>query len=293
MKLKLQEKFWIGTFILLWLIVSTVSTIHSVEFFKLSNNLILSWSLAFAFEIGAIASLGGLLISRGTKTLIWFLFIVLTAFQIHCNMYWSWVNAKDLTQWIHLLNLVDEDPDTQRRIFAAISGGILPLLALGFMKSLMDYLKPKQLKNDEEDIKPGDNIVTQTTIENESSATKDTSTDTNLTASREYKLDDQSGTIAFTSDSTINTNHPLGFTDEDIARNEELRKQEMIINPLTEEEKNKLSDLNNIQENSNVLDTELEDSNTKSSEPFWSKLDAEKTLDVLSKSSDKVSGNQK
>jgi len=150
MKLTLQEKFWISTYIGLWLIVSTVSTIHSVEFFKLSNGIGLSWSLALAFELGAIASLGGLLISRGNKTLIWSLFIVLTIFQVHCNMYWAWINAKDLSEWIHLLSLIDEDPDIQKRIFTIISGGILPVVALGFMKSLLDYLNPSKLESIEE-----------------------------------------------------------------------------------------------------------------------------------------------
>ena len=147
MKLTLQEKFWIGTYIGLWLIVSTVSTIHSVEFFKLSNSIGLSWSLSLAFELGAIASLGGLLISRGNKTLIWSLFILLTIFQVHCNMYWAWINAGDLSEWIHLLSLIDEDPDIQKRIFTIISGGILPVVALGFMKSLLDYLNPSKLES--------------------------------------------------------------------------------------------------------------------------------------------------
>jgi len=146
MKLALKEKIWIGTFVGLWLIVSSVSTLHSVEFFKLSNSAAVSWFLALAFELGAIASLGGLVISRGSKWLIWTMFSILTAFQIHCNMYWCWVNAEDLTQWINLLDLVDEESNFQLRIFSAISGGILPVLALGFTKSLMDYLNPSKLE---------------------------------------------------------------------------------------------------------------------------------------------------
>ena len=165
MKLKTQEKWWIGVFITLWMLVSTVSTIHSVEFFKLSNSTTLAWILALGFELGAIASLGGLIISRGGKGLIWFLFILLTAFQIHGNMYWAWVNAGDLKEWISLLDLVEEDPDTQKRIFTIISGGILPLVALGFMKSLMDYLSPKRLENSEEAVEDI-HIDTEVNVEN-------------------------------------------------------------------------------------------------------------------------------
>tara|TARA_R110000796_G_scaffold159388_8_gene276243 strand:- start:7138 stop:8106 length:969 start_codon:yes stop_codon:yes gene_type:complete len=141
--MNIKEKFWIGTFISLWVLVSTVSTFHSVEFFGLSNNVFLSWCLAIGFEIGAMASLGGILISKGSKTLIWGLFILLTAFQIQGNMYYAWIHAEDISGWINLFGLGDEDPEFQKRIFAFVSGGILPLVSLGFIKSLMDYLSPK------------------------------------------------------------------------------------------------------------------------------------------------------
>ena len=142
--MNIKEKFWIGTFISLWVLVSTVSTIHSIEFFELSNNLFLSWCLAIGFEIGAMASVGGIIISKGNKTLIWALFILLTTFQIHGNMYWAWSHSNDISEWTKLFDLVDEDPNFTRRVFAFISGGILPLVSLGFIKSLMDYLAPKE-----------------------------------------------------------------------------------------------------------------------------------------------------
>lgn len=142
--MNIKEKFWIGTFISLWVLVSTVSTIHSIEFFELSNNLFLSWCLAIGFEIGAMASLGGIIVSKGNKTLIWALFILLTTFQIHGNMYWAWSHSNDISEWTKLFDMVDEDPNFTRRVFAFISGGILPLVSLGFIKSLMDYLAPKE-----------------------------------------------------------------------------------------------------------------------------------------------------
>jgi hypothetical protein len=158
--MRIQEKIWIGTFILLWVIVSTVSTIHSVAFFQMSNNIYLSWSLAIAFEIGAMASLGGILISRGNKTLIWGLFIILTLFQIHGNMYWAWINATDITEWSKLFDLLDEDENFRKRIFVFISGGILPLVSLGFIKSLIDYLKIDTTESVQETIPEQSNIET-------------------------------------------------------------------------------------------------------------------------------------
>jgi len=161
--MNIKEKFWVGTFISLWVLVSTVSTFHSVEFFGLSNNLFLSWCIAIGFEIGAMASLGGLLIDKGNKTIVWMLFIILTAFQIHGNMYWAWSHAGDISEWSKLFDLVEEDPNFTKRVFAFISGGILPLISLGFIKSLMDYMKPKDEvvkdKNDTQEEKTVENTI--------------------------------------------------------------------------------------------------------------------------------------
>jgi hypothetical protein len=44
--------------------------------------------------------------------------------------------------WSELFGLSEEDPIFQKRILSVISGAILPLVALGFIKSLVDYIKP-------------------------------------------------------------------------------------------------------------------------------------------------------
>jgi hypothetical protein len=152
MNSKKLEKFWVGTFIALWVLVSTVSTVHSIEFFELSNHTALGWILAIGFEIGAMASLGGIILSKGNKTLIWMLFIILTAFQIHGNMYYAWTHSSDISKWVKLFDLVDEDINFQRRLFSFISGGILPIVSLGFIKSLMDYLDPNAKVDDSKEL---------------------------------------------------------------------------------------------------------------------------------------------
>jgi len=58
------------------------------------------------------------------------------------NAYNAYINLSEFSQWIELFGLVEEDPITQKRILAIISGAILPLVALGFIKSLVDYIKP-------------------------------------------------------------------------------------------------------------------------------------------------------
>lgn len=136
--------FIILTFIGLYAIVSIISTIHVIDFFKLSNPEWLAVSLAVAFEIGAAASLASLIIlDKMNKPLVWGLFIVLTLMQMMGNMYFSFTHLQDFTGWVELFGLVDEEMVYQKRVLSFISGGILPLVALGFIKSLVDYIKPK------------------------------------------------------------------------------------------------------------------------------------------------------
>lgn len=58
------------------------------------------------------------------------------------NTYYAFTNLKDYQSWVELFGLVDEDPLYQKRILSIISGAILPLVALGFIKSLVDYIRP-------------------------------------------------------------------------------------------------------------------------------------------------------
>lgn len=143
----LVNRFVISTFVLLYLCVSIISTIHVIDFFSLSNPYWLAVSLAIAFELGAAASLASLIaLDKMNKTIVWILFFVITAMQMQGNMYYAFKNLQNYTEWIQLFNLVEEDPLYQKRILAFVSGAILPLVALGFIKSLVDYIKPTEEK---------------------------------------------------------------------------------------------------------------------------------------------------
>ena len=147
MKNKLVHRFIIGTFVSLYLLVSVISTIHVIDFFKLSNPYWLSVSLAIAFELGAAASLASLIIlEKMNKGLVWTLFITITLMQMQGNMYYAFVNMEDFQGWSELFGLIEEDLIYQKRVLAAVSGAILPLVALGFIKSLVDYIKPEENK---------------------------------------------------------------------------------------------------------------------------------------------------
>jgi hypothetical protein len=137
--------FIITTFVSLYLVVSLISTIHVIDFFKLSNPDWLAISLAIAFEIGAAASLASLIVlDRMNKTMVWVLFILLTAMQAMGNTYYAYTHLENFTSWVELFGLVEEELIYQKRILSIISGAILPLVALGFIKSLVDYIKPQE-----------------------------------------------------------------------------------------------------------------------------------------------------
>jgi hypothetical protein len=144
-KNKLIRGFVISTFVMLYLIVSVISTIHVIDFFKLSNPEWLAISLAVAFEVGAAASLASLVVlDKMNKFIVWSLFITLTLVQAMGNTFYAYSHLNNFNQWIELFGLVDEDLIYQKRILSIISGAILPLVSLGFIKSLVDYIKPDE-----------------------------------------------------------------------------------------------------------------------------------------------------
>jgi hypothetical protein len=143
----LVKKFIIGIFCSLYLLVSLISTVHVIDFFEIANPKWMAITLAVAFEIGAAASLASLVIlDKMNKTLVWALFITITLMQMQGNLYHAFIHMGDFTQWSQLFDLIDEDPLFQKRILAGVTAGILPLVALGFIKSLVDYIKPKEVK---------------------------------------------------------------------------------------------------------------------------------------------------
>jgi len=141
---KLVNGFIIGTFVALYFLVSIISTIHVIDFFELSNPYWLAVSLAIGFEIGAAASLASLItLDKMNKTIVWALFITITLMQMQGNMYYAFQNLEGYTAWVELFNLLEWEPLAQKRLLAFVSGAILPLVALGFIKSLVDYIKPE------------------------------------------------------------------------------------------------------------------------------------------------------
>jgi len=140
---KTTSYFIIGTFVTLYLLVSVISTIHVIDFFKLSNPTWLAVSLAIAFEIGAAASLASIItLDKMNKGIVWGLFIILTLMQAMGNTYYAYTHLANFQGWIELFGLAEEELIYQKRMLSIVSGAVLPIVALGFIKSLVDYIKP-------------------------------------------------------------------------------------------------------------------------------------------------------
>lgn len=149
MKPKLLHRLIIGIFVSLYLITSTISTIHSIDFFQIANSYLMSIFLAIAYEIGAGASLAAIIIKdKLNMTLVWSIFIMLTLFQIMNNVYFSFMHLGDFSKWSELFGLNEEDILLQKRIVSIVLGAVLPLIALGFIKALVDYITPPKNKED-------------------------------------------------------------------------------------------------------------------------------------------------
>jgi hypothetical protein len=118
-----------------------------IDFFRLSNPNWLAVTLAIAFEVGAAASLAAIIIlDKTSRGLVWALFVTITLMQMMGNMYFAYTHLTDYKNWSELFGLIEEEPIYQKRILSLVSGAILPLVALGFIKSLVDYIRPSKVE---------------------------------------------------------------------------------------------------------------------------------------------------
>ena len=144
LKDRIVHLFIIGVFVSLYFLVATISMINYVAFFDLAHEGLMNWALAIGFELGAAASLAAIVIlDKTNKTMVWSLFLLLTAFQMMANSFHAFINLEEYMGWIELFGLEEEEPIVQKRILSIVSGAVLPLVALGFIKSLTDYIRPE------------------------------------------------------------------------------------------------------------------------------------------------------
>ena len=127
-------------FLLLYMLVATISAICSIDFFNLSHSQSMSICLAVAFELGAMCSLCAGVFMKSNRTLSFGLFALLTLFQMMGNVFHSYTNLTEgFVDWINLFGLDELEEIAQKRIVAIVSGAVLPIVALGFIKCFVDY----------------------------------------------------------------------------------------------------------------------------------------------------------
>ena len=149
LKDRIVHLFIIGVFVSLYFLVATISMINSVAFFDLAHEGLMNWALAIGFELGAAASLAAIVIlDKTNKTMVWSLFLLLTAFQMMANSFHAFINLEEYMGWIELFGLEEEEPIVQKRILSIVSGAVLPLVALGFIKSSDKTIPFKEVMND-------------------------------------------------------------------------------------------------------------------------------------------------
>lgn len=234
----------VSIFVALYTMVSVISTIHVIDFFRLSNPEWLAVTLAIAFEVGAAACLGAIVIlDKTSRWLVWALFVLITGMQMMGNMYYAYTHLQDFQGWIELFALNEEEPIFQKRILSIVSGAILPIVALGFIKSLVDYIRPSNGSDEVEYRKPEGDPVPPT----ENDIAKRVWEDVNRLRSEgklppeptEEELAEEPTALAFTPytnekdewDSTLQD----GLNDEEIA--EISNYMDEVITDLTPEEK--------------------------------------------------------
>jgi hypothetical protein len=238
--------------ILLYISISTISTIHLIDFFKLGNNLWMSTVLAISFEIGALASLSALFIlAKANKQLIVSIFLSLTAIQLMGNMYYSYINLDTdyINKWFELFWLSDSPEITKKRILAAVLGIPLPLIALGFIKSLIDYIAPSKRIS----TTPDENHITNATEKKPYIQVSDIIESVN----DDKKYDDSAVSSSDVKNNIINNIEESNKSNDDyfisIKRNSELDKSvKQILNEYDADEEVKTK-IWNLYSNENVL----------------------------------------
>lgn len=239
------------SFLLVPLVVSVVSTIHVINFFSLSNGFALALTLAIAFEIGALSALAGLVaMGKINKNVVWFIFLILTGFQMMGNTFYAYdlitqrmVTEPDLIKnWTELFGLMEEDQIMVKRIIAILSGAILPIVSLSFLDLLVDYIRKtfgieenksaeliESKKND--DLNLDETPLAQIVVENKE--------EENITTDENIDLDDKLDSII--SDGKVETHEEENFQkilDEKKKRLDDMRQPNMdMLNVLYDDGK--------------------------------------------------------
>jgi hypothetical protein len=122
-----------------------------VDFFYLGNPGWISYTVAFAIEIGSVASFLTLsILSKLNKNIVWGMFFILFLMQVIGNIYFTydWVSIKMMENPNWLTNFRemsefffdDVEVKTTKMILSLLIGVPIPLISVFLLKSTADYL---------------------------------------------------------------------------------------------------------------------------------------------------------
>ena len=151
MRKDILKKIIVGCFVIVPLLSSIISTVHLVDFFYLGNPSWISYTVAFAIEIGSVASFLTLsILSRLNKNIVWGMFLILFFMQVIGNVYFTydWVTARigENPSWLTNFREMSEfffgdvELKTSKMILALLIGVPIPLISVFLLKSTVDYL---------------------------------------------------------------------------------------------------------------------------------------------------------
>ena len=160
-----MKKILIVLFTVLYIAIGTVSVIHAISFFSISNENWLAIILAIAFEVGQAAVLFSLLVSKEKKTMPWILMGVLTLVQVLGNVYSSYqymvLNSQDSIKYFTdsvLFYLQDPNPQVNQVMISYITGAILPVVALCMTSMIVDVSGVDNKESENEDVEDDEKI---------------------------------------------------------------------------------------------------------------------------------------
>jgi len=124
-------------------IISLVSAVHLVDWFRMGNSELLSWLLALSFEVLTISALIAMkqmkMFSAATRIFIWVAVFMLAALQIIGNIYSVFLKLNPgLIEQASVLAGMAYGHSSER-MAAILLGAILPLTSLAFLKILANY----------------------------------------------------------------------------------------------------------------------------------------------------------
>ena len=154
---KINKFLYVGTFILLYIGVALVSTLHAYDFFKLTNASWIAAILAGSFEIGQAAVLFSILTTKAErgKVMPWVLMFLLTIVQIIGNVYACYkyvvTNSMDMLRYFREPIFVwTKLPDEQSTVILTyIASAILPVVALAMTAMITSFLNNDETTEDD------------------------------------------------------------------------------------------------------------------------------------------------